>query len=170
MQYSTVQELQLGNLVASNDRKRIIDVFWELSDSRMCISTICILCLFYLTNPLITLWLGANYCLGKDFLLLFIILTSISMLRTTVDSYIYAYGLFQDVWAPVLEAVLNLGLSICLGYFWSLNGIVLGIILSQMIIILIWKPYFLFVKGIEVEASKYFVPTIFRYAGIFFYL
>ena len=49
------------------------------------------------------------------------------MLRTTVDSYIYAYGLFQDVWAPVLEAVLNLGLSICLGYFWSLNGIVLGI-------------------------------------------
>ena len=158
----------VGNLVASNDRKRIIDVFWELSDSRMCISTICILCLFYLTNPLITLWLGANYCLGKDFLLLFIILTSISMLRTTVDSYIYAYGLFQDVWAPVLEAVLNLGLSICLGYFWSLNGIVLGIILSQMIIILIWKPYFLFVKGIEVEASKYFVPTIFRYAGIFF--
>ena len=114
----------VGNLVASNDRKRIIDVFWELSDSRMCISTICILCLFYLTNPLITLWLGANYCLGKDFLLLFIILTSISMLRTTVDSYNYAYGLFQDVWATVIEAVFNLGLSICLGYFWSLNGIV----------------------------------------------
>ena len=67
-----------------------------------------------------------------------------------------------------MGAILNLGLSVCLGYFWSLNGIVLGIIFSQIIIILIWKPYFLFVKGMKVEASKYFVPTMFRYTAIFF--
>lgn len=153
----------IGNLVASKDNPRIIRVFWELYDSRMCISVIALLCLYHLSNPFITIWLGKEYCLSNTFLILYIALNSISMTRFTVDSYINAYGLFKDVWAPLVEAGLNLSFSIMLGYFFELNGIIVGIMISQVVIISLWKPYFLFKQGIGIGAKKYFIPVINRY-------
>lgn len=153
----------IGNLVASKNSARIIRVFWELYDSRMCISIIALLCLYHLTNPFITIWLGKEYCLSNTFLLLYIILNSISMTRTTVDNYLNAYGLYKDIWAPLTEAGLNIGFSIFLGYFWGLNGIITGIIISQFAIISIWKPYFLFRNGFHIHAKEYFLPTLYRY-------
>lgn len=152
----------IGNLVASNDRPRIIKVFWELYDSRMCMSVIVLLCLYHLTNPFITIWLGEKYCLSNTFLLLYIILNSISMTRITVDYYLYAYGLFKDIWAPLAEAGLNVGCSILLGYFWGLNGIIVGIFISQFIIISLWKPYFLFKEGLQIKAKRFFMPASYR--------
>lgn len=153
----------VGNLVASHDQSRIIRVFWELFDSRMCISTVALLCLYHLTNPFITLWLGNEYCLNSTFLMLYIALNSISMTRTTVDSYLNAYGLFRDVWAPLAEAGLNIFCSIFLGYYWGLNGIITGVMISQVVIILVWKPYFLFRQGFQIYARYYFIPVICRY-------
>lgn len=156
----------IGNLVASKDKQRIIKVFWELNDSRLCLSVIVLLCLYYLTNPFITIWLGKEYCLSNTFLILYIALNSISMTRNTVDSYINAYGLFKDVWAPLAEAGLNIGLSILLGYYFKLNGIIVGILISQILIISLWKPYFLFKEGISISSMKYFLPMIYRYTVI----
>lgn len=152
----------VGNLVASHDKERIVRVFWELYDSRMCLATIALLCLFYLTNPFIAIWLGAEYCLGKDFLLLYIAMTGINMTRSTVDSYLNAYGLFKDVWAPLAESLLNIGCSVALGYVWGLNGIIVGIIISQVCIICLWKPYFLFTQGFKDRAGAFFGPALLR--------
>ena len=153
----------IGNLVASKNNQRIIKVFWELYDSRMCISVIALLCLYHLTNPFITIWLGKEYCLGNTFLILYIALNSIGLTRNTVTSFINAYGLFKDVWAPLVESVLNIGLSVTLGYLWGLNGIIVGILISQIIIVSIWKPYFLFKEGMLIKPIKYFLPVIYRY-------
>lgn len=153
----------VGNLVASKDKERIIRVFWELYDSRLYISVICLMCLYHLTNPFITIWIGQEYCLGNDFLILFIVLNSINMTRTTVDSFINAHGLYGDIWSPIAESVLNIGFSISFGYLWGLNGIILGIMISQIIIISIWKPYFLFKNGMRIRTLKYFLPVISRY-------
>ena len=154
----------IGNLVASKDSSRIVRVFWELYDSRMCISVISLLCLYHLTNPFITIWLGKEYCLSKTFLLLYIVLNSISMTRTTVDNYLNAYGLYKDIWAPLAEAGLNICFSILLGYFWGLNGIIIGILISQIVIISIWIPFFLFRDGFHINATKYFKPIFYRYS------
>lgn len=153
----------IGNLVASKNNTHIIKVFWELYDSRMCISTISLLCLYHLTNPFITIWLGKEYCLNNTFLILYIILNSISMTRTTVDNYQNAYGLYKDIWAPLAEAGLNICFSILLGYYWGLNGIIIGILISQIVMISIWKPFFLFRDGFHIHAKKYFIPSLYRY-------
>ncbi len=153
----------IGNLVASKDKQRIICVFWELHDSRMCMSVVALLCLYHLSNPFITIWLGYEYCLDKTFLLLYIALNSISLTRTTVDAYLCAHGLYKDVWAPLTEAALNIGFSILLGYYWGLNGIIVGILVSQVVIISLWKPYFLFKDGLQIPVHKYFLPVAYRY-------
>lgn len=64
-------------------------------------------------------------------------------------------GLYKDIWAPIAEAVLNLGCSILLGSIYGLNGVLLGAIISLIIIILIWKPYFLFRWGLNEPYYKF---------------
>lgn len=158
----------IGNLVASKNQERIIKVFGELYDSRMCFTTVVLLCLYHLTNPFITLWLGKEYCLSNSFLLLYILLTTVSMTCSTVDSYISAYGLFKDIWASVVEVILNLGCSILFGSLWGLNGIMLGGLTSLVLVVLCWKPYFLFSQGLKISVWKYFYPIFLRYCCAIF--
>jgi len=153
----------VGSLIATGDQPRIIRVFWELYDSRFCISSIAIVCLFFLVHPFITLWIGEQYILGELFLSVILIDAFMNLTRRTVDQYIIGYGLFQDIWAPGLEAVINVVGAIGFGYFWGFKGVLLGGILAQLVIIYCWKPYMLFKKGLKIRSSLYFIPVIKRH-------
>ena len=102
--------------------------------------------LYILGDSFVTLWVGAEYILPPVAFVILIINTFISLTRTN-DSFIAAYGLFQDVWAPVAEASLNLGFSILLGHFFGLDGILAGVMISLLVIVCGWKPYFLYHNG-----------------------
>jgi len=91
---------------------------------------------------------------------LLIVMMFIRLSRMIIDSFIEAYQLFGDIWAPIIEACLNLGGSILLGYIWGLNGVLVGVILSLIIIILLWKPYYLFRYGMKSSVVQYFVQYV----------
>ena len=67
-----------------------------------------------LTPAFITLWIGPEYVLDNLTLGLMVATLYISLARSTVDAYINAYGLFSDIWAPVVEASINIGMSVLL--------------------------------------------------------
>ena len=73
----------------------------------------------------------------------------------TCDTFLWGYGLFRDIWAPIVESLLNLGLSILLGTYWGLNGILTGVLLSQVIMINSWKAYFLFKEAFKDSVMEY---------------
>lgn len=84
--------------------------------------------------------------------------------RVTTDSFINGYGLFQDIWAPIVEAIINFSVAVILGRFYGISGVLMGTILSTLIIIYLWKPYLLFTKGFQRPALKsYFVRAIGRW-------
>lgn len=154
----------IGNLVASHNSNHIISVFWELTDSRLCISFGCILVLGLITEPFISVWLSPDYLLGHLVLIIVCISSFLSINRSTVDSFISGYGLFQDIWAPVIEAVINLSLALCLGFFFDISGVLIGGLTSTLLIIYGWKPYFLFTKGFNRPPLKeYFIPMVWRW-------
>ncbi len=165
----------VGNLIASKDEKRINAVFWELIDSRLCISFSCILVLSLITEPFISVWLSPEYLLGSKVLLLVSILSFLSINRQTVDSFISGYGMFQDIWAPAVEAVINLSVAIGLGYLWDIVGVQCGTLVSTLIIVYGWKPYFLYTRGFNRNPwREYFVPMLWRWGllainGVLFY-
>lgn len=146
----------VGNLIASKDGIRIQKVFWELFDSRLCISWICLFCVYFLAEPFICVWLGSEYLLSKELLVLVIVSSAIFMNRSTVDSFISGYGLFKDVWAPIAQMIVTIFGSVSLGYIYSIEGVVAGGIISQSMFIGIWKPYFLFTEGFKIPALEYF--------------
>lgn len=150
----------IGNLVADNNKQHTIDVFWELFTSRLWIAALACFGLYISITPFITLWIGDKYLLSDTTLILLVIGMFIRMSRSVVDSFKNAYQLFADVWAPIIEACLHLGGSIIFGYYWGLNGILLGGLLSQIVIVLIWKPYYTFCKGMKSSPLQYYLQYI----------
>ena len=146
----------IGNLVSENNKNHTLEVFWELFTSRIWISSIACFGLYLFVHPFIILWIGENYLLSNTTLSLMIIGIFIKMSRGVVDSFKDAYQLFGDVWAPAIEAATNLGFSILFGYLWGLNGILIGSNISLLLIVVFWKPYYLFKKGLKESCLKYF--------------
>ena len=145
----------VGNLVAEGDKKRILLVFHELFSSRFFCVSIFIVSLYYLIDPFITLWVGEDFLLSKSTLLVILSIMYIMMTRTTVDAYISAYGLYQDIYAPIVEAILNLSFSILLGKYFGITGVLLGSFISLFCVVFCWKPYFMFTRGLKESLWQY---------------
>ena len=147
----------IGDLVSEGDSKRNILVMRELFTSRFLVVGTLSFAIFMIANPFVAIWVGKEYVLDRYALLLIATTFFLNNIRSVVDSYIAAYGLFRDIWAPIVEAILNVGFSVLLGYYWGLHGILLGVIVSLVAIVFIWKPYFLFTEGIKAPCSIYYL-------------
>jgi hypothetical protein len=86
--------------------------------------------------------------------------------RATVDAYIFATGLFQDIWAPIAEAFLNISFSILLGYFFGITGVISGVFISLFLVIFLWKPYFLFKHGLH-ESLWFYIRLYAKHIVVF---
>lgn len=95
-----------------------------------------------LVGPFISFWIGEEYVLDHTVLLLITAILFVDLIRNIIDSFNNAYGLFQDVWATVAEACINIGCSVWFGYLWGLPGILTGVLLSLLLIIFYGNPIF----------------------------
>lgn len=145
----------IGNLVAENNRNHIINVFYEIFSLRFYVASICCVAVLILSKPFISLWIGNQYIIPDITLYIIVGILYISVTRTTVEAFLNAYGMYQDIWSPIIEAIINLGMSIFLGYIYGLNGILSGTLISLVIIVLLWKPYFLFRYGFQLSIYGY---------------
>lgn len=145
----------IGNLVAEGNKEKNLKVFWELMSIRFFVSGIFIFAIFYLLPSFITLWLGPEYLLPKAVLILLLINLFIGLIRMGIEQFIFAHGLFYDVWSPIVCSILFILLAIIAGHFWGLEGVLLGSNISSVLIYWIWKPYFLFSKGFKVSIYRY---------------
>jgi len=144
----------IGNMVAEGNKEKIKKIYWEVTSFRIWISSLICFCMYYLVNPFIGLWIGKEYLINSSAFILLLVFAYISMTRTN-EIFLSAYGLYHDVWAPLVEAGLNIGLSIFLGYHFGLTGILLGVVISLIIIPVCWKGYFLYKDGFQDHFKEY---------------
>lgn len=145
----------IGDLIAGNDRERTYNVFHEIFAIRFVMAGVACLCLYTLSQPMIVLWLGKEFLLSDLSLFLMVLSLFITLLRTTIDTFIQAAGLFQDIWATVVETILNLGGAIVGGYLYGLNGILAGYRIGSVLILIFWKPLFLFRNSFHSSSTHY---------------
>lgn len=107
------------------------------------------------SSSFIELWIGEEYRMSAAVVWLMTANMYIILSRTTVEAYLFALGQFQDIYSPIIEGVLNLGLSILLGYLWGLTGILSGVFISLFTMVFLWKPIFLFHWGFKISYWKY---------------
>lgn len=151
----------VGDLVAEGNNDKIIKVFWELFSSRFLIVATFCFCAWKLIPSFVILWIGDQYLMPKSTLFLMIIILYVQMFRYLVNSFLDAYAMTRDIWAPMVEATINIGGSILLGKFWGLNGILLAVVISLVVMVEGWKAYFLLREGMIYPIRKY----VGRYMG-----
>lgn len=145
----------VGNLIAEGDKTKILKVYWELMSIRFIFTSVVVFAMYHLLPPFIALWLGEEYIMSNAVLVLVLIAFALSVVRGVTDDFMYGSGLFGDVWAPFVEAIILIAVAIIGGNLWGLEGTLLGSIVSTIIIIYIWKPYYLFNKGLKIAVWAY---------------
>lgn len=146
----------VGNLIAEGDNLKSLGIFCELLDLRIWIGGVLVFCGFIFIEPFISLWIGSQYILGKAILILMLSNVYLNLLRECVGQFITGYGLFQDVWSPIVEAAINLVCSLILGFAYGLPGVLSGPLASHICISLLWKPYFLFTRGFKCPTWRFY--------------
>ena len=145
----------VGNLIAEGDKKKILKVYWELMSIRFLFTSVAVFAMYHLLPPFITLWLGEEYVMSEALLVFVLISFALSVIRGVTEEFLFGYGLFSDVWSTFVEAGILVLVAIFGGYSWGLEGTLLGTIVSSVIVIYIWKPYFLFNKGLKLSVWNY---------------
>lgn len=149
----------IGNLIAEGNNQRIISVFWELRAFRYWMAFNLVFAFYYFMEPFICLWLGGEYIMERYVLIIILINIFIGQTRIVVMGFLNGYGLFKDIWSPIAEAALNIGTAIVLGSLYGIGGVLLGATVSLLLIICIWKPYFLYKEGFKLSVMSYWYKT-----------
>lgn len=148
-------EAAIGNLVASHDVGKIIKVFRELTSLRYFIAGLEVFGIFTFSRAFITVWVGSEFVLSQPTLIILLIYIFLMQTRGTNDQFIYAYGLFSDVWAAIAEMAISLGDALFLGYVFGLPGVISGGVIGMLIIVYLWKPYYLCHNGLKISIWYY---------------
>ncbi|MEP5254132.1 MAG: hypothetical protein ABJQ39_03655 [Winogradskyella arenosi] len=145
----------VGNLVAENNKNNMLKVFWEFMALRFFIAGCSTVLLYTGFNDLITIWLGEKYLLSNTILMVLILIFFMLQIRQPVDSFKQAYGLYDDIWSPVIQSLINLTLSIIFVIKYGVLGVFLGTLISQFIIVMLWRPYYVFKYGFKINHFMY---------------
>ena len=136
----------IGNSIVKNSVEDNKKLFNNLLFMLFWIVGFCSICLFCLFNSFMKTWLNdENLIFQMSIVSALTIQFFVTNCRLLVNSYKECLGYFrQDMFKPLIEAILNIGLSILLTYFLGVIGVVLGTILS-MILACVWlEPLILY--------------------------
>lgn len=154
----------IGNLVAEGNKERMMSIFWEYTTIQHTIATILCFSLYNFLEPFVAHWLGTEYIMDHQILVLLVIFIYITNSRGSVDAFNYAHGLYADVWSAWAELIINVTITIVCGFQWGISGILLGKIVSLFTIVVLWKPYYLFTSGFKEPALIYWKGVMRNYA------
>lgn len=150
----------VGSIVAEGKKGMIHRVYWEMSSITFFIAGVLLISLYFLIDPFVSIWVGESFVLSNTTVYLIIITMYLNITRKATESFLFAYGLFADVWAPVIEICVNLSLSIIGAIYFGIDGVLAGSAISVLMIVHIWKPYYLFTKGLKLPVIQYVVNVI----------
>lgn len=146
---------KIGIFVAQNSKNEIYKYWKKLYTLYVLISTIFIICTYKLILPFVKLWLGDNFLLPQLTVTLILINLFISLTRGITDVFKESYGFFDDTYTPILESILNLFFSLILVRKLGLDGVIIGTIVSNVIIIFFLKPILVFIRCFNKKMLNY---------------
>ena len=144
---------RVGNMVAEGT-KADSESFPRAFHLQVLLVGTCCICLWLLTDSFITAWLGSDYLLGRTTLALIIA----SFFITNTDHGGHLSDRIRNVPGHLgtdFGRNPQRRLFRAAGKIYGLNGILTGVLIAQVAIGFIWKPIFLFSKGLHTPLIFY---------------
>lgn len=146
---------KIGKYIAENNKEKIF-VYWrKLNIIFLNMSIIFSFCMYILANDFIRLWIGNKIILPKSTVFLITINLFIQCFRGITDIFKDGSGFYDDIQLPILEALINFVCSIILIHYIGLDGVIIGTIMSNILIICIAKPILVFKRCFNQSIKVY---------------
>lgn len=148
----------IGNLIVTSQNKKIFLVFKNINFINLCLAVIGSVGFFIAANDFILLWLGdSKFLIDKSTLLILSICLFFQLMRFTMNSFKEASGVFvADRYMPLIEATINVVLSVIFVNIFGLAGIFVGTLVSELFIQLVSYPKYTYTKIFKQSYFMYY--------------
>lgn len=158
----------MGNLIATSSYLKKLEVFKLTNFIGFWIYTFSIVSFLNLLNPTIVLWLGNEFILPNEIIIVVLINFYLTGMRLPVETVKTASGLYDvDKYSPLIQAVVNLLFSIILVQELGLLGVFIGTLISSLVLPVWQRPYLIYKYVFKVSSTEYFI-TFLKYTIIVF--
>lgn len=156
----------LGNLIVEEGEEKRYQVFRILQTTCNILSIIVVNMMLFLLQDFIGLWLGKEYLLDEWVLYAIIANFYFSVVLLPVWAYREATGLYNQIrYVMLATAVLNLIISVILGNFIGLAGILMGTSISKLLTYFWYEPVLLF-NNFFGRSSRSYIMSILKSVGV----
>ena len=156
-QIFTAITASVGNLLVQKSKDYSYQIYKTIEFITCWIFGVISICLIVLLNDFIGLWVGTELVEGIDYVVILVVHFFITGIREPTNIFKNALGLFwNDRYKAVIEAIVNLILSIILGVFWGARGIFFATILSALAIPFWIEPFVLYKNYFKKNITEYF--------------
>ena len=147
----------LGNLIATESYEKRYEVFKKYNFLGFWVYGWTGICLYILLNPFVEIWLGKKFLIDNLTLVLVIFNYYLVGMRVTVGNVKMAAGLYkQDQWAPIVQSIINLIVSIWGAVHMGLAGVFLGTVVSSISIPCWYRPVIVYKYAFNRDPKEYF--------------
>lgn len=160
----TSLKASVGNFIANKDKDEQLKMFHLLEIYNFWLVGFCSVCFVTLIPDFIVICFGKDYLLSFGLLICAVLNFYTSNIRQTIWAFREATGMFiKTKYITIVTSVINLFLSILLGYFWGLVGIIFATVISRMLYAWWKEPNILFTSYFKSSSRQYFVNYIMRF-------
>lgn len=153
----------IGNCIASEEKQTNFLRFLKFNNTYIWLSSFCACCLLCLYQDFIALWVGNEYLLPFNIVILLTIYFFTGRLSSVPTIFCEASGLWWETrYVSLIAAVVNLTFNIILSYFIGLEGILISSIISSVGINLIGYILMLFRHYFTKQERRIYVNSLVR--------
>jgi len=146
---------RVGKFIATSTKEAIYNYWKRLHSFYIYMATILTLIAFYTINSFMKLWMGEAYLVSSFTILLILMNLYILIARAMIEVFKNGCGFYSDIYNPILESILNLIISFTLVQKMGLDGVLIGTVVSNLLIIYILKPLMVFKRCFSKEIKDY---------------
>lgn len=148
----------LANLIHKENEDKKFSVFSEINILFFFIGSFVMIMLYGFLTPLVNFWMGSEYTSGWIILLFFCLIAFQKIADRPMGMIINSCGLFKETQtACVLEAILNLVISLILVKPLGILGVLIGTFLSKLLVTTIQYPTYIMKNVFKRSAIRYLI-------------
>jgi O-antigen/teichoic acid export membrane protein len=154
----------IGNLLVTEDCNKQFSIFKNLRFINLWISIFAGTSIFVIMDSFIQLWIGKEFILPIEVLLILTIVFYFNSTKATYKSFKEAAGIFyEDRYVPLVESLVNIVFSLIFVKLFGLVGVFIGTLISQMVLWLYSYPKYIYINLFKRNYYCYVKETIINF-------
>lgn len=158
----------LGNLVVKEGPEKRYEIFKSMQMVSFWLCGVFVAGTYFLVQDFISIWVGKDYLLSENELLVIALNFYLGIALQPLWSFREATGLYMKTkYVMMITALLNIILSIVLGTYFGLTGILAANFIAKISTYFWYEPKILFTEFFNRKASEYYISHALNFAMTF---